>query len=75
MVSPKRIDWLGLKLQATFLSLDPWIEYAYAKWRPIYPAMFRENLNLYSFVLHTLESRIDIGQGINVGPGKVDKNN
>ena len=25
--------------------------------------------------MHTLESRIDVGQGINVGPGKFGKNN
>ena len=30
--------------------------------------------NIYS-VLNTLESGIDIGQAINIGPGKLDKNN
>jgi hypothetical protein len=29
---------------------------------------------LYSITL-TLESGIDVGQGINIGPGKLDKNN
>ena len=30
---------------------------------------------MWTFVVCTLESGIDVGQGINVGPGKLDRNN
>ena len=32
-------------------------------------------LEIYTVVLHTLDSGIDVGQKINVGPGKFGKNN
>ena len=32
-------------------------------------------LEIYTVVVHTLDSGIDVGQKINVGPGKFGKNN
>ena len=33
------------------------------------------DLNLFSYLLDTLDSGIDVGQGINIGPGKFGKKN